>query len=390
MERRGRLDRIVEWIGIGPIALHVFTAVRAAVALQWDFRAYLIAARVARAGIDPYVTANLASESGRSLFPFVYPPIALLFFMPLAALPLAAAQTGWIAFKIVLLIGLVWLWKRVFVPGVSLFPLVLLAVFGWGQSALWDLRTGNVALIEAALVWSALAFYVCGRRTWFACLIVAAALFKLWPAFLLLLLLVPAGERGPQPRTFAIAALALGALVWGPTWIGPAASWGNFLSQLPSATRLGGSSPSALGLATMLVATRSAQDATTTMVANAAWLAYLVVLAAVSLPFLRRLWAERDALRWAMSAVFLWVLIAPRPMAYGYAVLTPVPLFFSPRPFTGRLGTLLLAVVLSAQGLAQAARQGSSHPLILHSPFILTLCVWLLVINEKGAARSET
>jgi hypothetical protein len=137
----------------------------------------------------------------------------------------------------------------------------------------------------------------------------------------------------------------------------------------------------------MLVATRGTAESTTTMIANAVWLVYLAVLCAVSLPFLRRLWAERDALRWAMSAVFLWVLIAPRPMAYGYVVLTPAPLFFSPRPFTGRLGTLVLAVVLSALGFAQAAHQGSSHPLVLHSPFILTLCIWLLVVNEKSAAK---
>jgi hypothetical protein len=390
MARTGRLDRVVAWIGLVPIALHLFTIARASVHLQWDFRTYLTAAKAALAGIDPYHTANLTRLADRVILPFVYPPIALLPFLPLSSLPLEVAQLIWISLKTVLLIGLVVLWKRQFLPGVSIFPLALVAVFGWGQSAVWDLRTGNVALIEATLVWIAFGAFVRDRRGVFACLIVAAALFKLWPAFLLVLLLVPAGERRGDVRGFLIAGGILAALVWIPTWIGSASAWGSFLANIPPASRLGASSPGALGLATVIAETRGASESITSLVAHGIWCVYIAVLAAVSYPFLRRLWNQRDPVRWVMSVVFLWVLLAPRPMAYGYAVLTPAPLFFSPRPFAGRLGTLLLAIVLSAQGLMQALHQESPNPLVVHSPFILALCIWLLVVNEKAAADTSS
>jgi hypothetical protein len=116
--------------------------------------------------------------------------------------------------------------------------------------------------------------------------------------------------------------------------------------------------------------------------ATAAWLAYVLALLAVSMPFLRRLWRVREARRWVMAAEFLEVLLAPRPMAYGFLVLAPTPLFFSPEPFHRPAGSLLLALELAAQVLARAANQQPASLLLTFAPFLLTLALWLLILRS--------
>src|SRR5207249_3288774 len=125
------------------------------VAIQGDLRAYLSAARAAASGFDPYRVEHLMAVAGRHVAPFVYPPVTLPPFLLLAK-GAAGATWLWIGMNVALLVGLVLAWRRWWVPQTSLLALALVAVLGWNASALWELRTGNVALVEAALVWSAL------------------------------------------------------------------------------------------------------------------------------------------------------------------------------------------------------------------------------------------
>jgi F0F1-type ATP synthase membrane subunit a len=90
-----------------------------------------------------------------------------------------------------------------------------------------------------------------------------------------------------------------------------------------------------------------------------------------------------------MTAVFLYVLLLPRPMAYGFVVLAPAPLFFSPRPFDGAPGRLVLGLVLATQGIWRLTSNTSGSPLVTYAPFLLTLCVWLLVVNEHLVATAS-
>ncbi len=374
-----RTRDVLDLLATALLALYVATFAVRNVALQWDFRAYLAAARAAAAGLDPYVHGNLVAASGRlSPLPFLYPPVALLPFLVLAALPVGAAAACWIGLKVVLLVALVALWWRVFLPGTAVLPLALAAVLGWNAAALYDLRTGNVALLECALVWAGFACFVAGRRGWFATFVVIAACFKLVPAAWLLLLLVPAGRLRPEPRVFALAVLALVVLVCGPLVLGPAAHWNGFLRGIPPADDLGDSNPSALGLAGVI--TRTAH--LPAPAAHVVWIGFVIALALASLRFLRDAWRRADPARWVMASVFLVVLMEPRPMAYGYACLAPAPLWFAPRPFGSRIGRLGLALLLSVQGIARAFDQQPAGTVVAYAPFLLTLGVWLLVITQ--------
>lgn len=354
------------------------------VSLQWDFKVYRTAASAALAGLNPYALENLSAVAGREFpFPFLYPPVALFPFLALAPFTPASAAAVWIGFNVALLAGLIVSWRRWFAPEAGLLPIALVAVFGWNAAALADLRTGNVALIESALLWSGFGCFVAGRRAAFAALIVAASCFKLAPAVFLLLLLAPAGERGSEPRRLVLSLVALGALVWGPFAIGPAAHWVGFLQNVPATAALGDANPSALGLISALVS-RLGSNAGWARTATVAWALYVVALVAVSVPFLKRAWRERDPRRWVMAAVFLQVLTAPRPMAYGYVLLAPAALFWAPPPFEGRVGRLVLALVLCAQGFTRLANHLPDSLVVNHAPFLLALSIWLLIVSPTA------
>ena len=46
---------------------------------------------------------------------------------------------------------------------------------------------------------------------------------------------------------------------------------------------------------------------------------------------------------------------------------------------------MLLALVLSAQGLGRATNYQSASALYVYAPLLLTLCIWLLVVNAAVA-----
>src|SRR5262249_5279186 len=119
--------------------------------------------------------------------------------------------------------------------------------------------------------------------------------------------------------------------------------------------------------------------------AIAAWTGTLALIGIASRAWLRAAWHAGDARRWAFAAAYLWVLLAPRPMAYGFVALAPAPLFFSPHPFAGARGRLALALALSAQGLLKAVNLETRTLLVFYAPALLALAVWLLIVQEKAA-----
>src|SRR5262245_25675735 len=257
MPSRARFRLALDTIAVGLIVLYVGTIAARNAGNQWDFRSYVTAVRVALSGADPYVPEHLAALAGRITLPFLYPPCTLLLFLPLALLPLATAGTVWIVLKVAVLGALVLIWRRWFLRRMELLPIVLLAVFGWNGSAIWDLRSGNVSLFECGVLWSAFACFVSGRRALFAALVVLASCFKLTPAAFLLLLLVPTERHQPSPKTFAVAIATLAVVLLGSMGWALLVHWEPFLRHLPPAG--GDSNPSSLAFLVSLATRLSHQ-----------------------------------------------------------------------------------------------------------------------------------
>jgi len=377
----------LDLVGVAFAAVYLATFVARNVRLQWDARTYLWAAHAALAGLDPYRLDHLARVAGHRpvSLPFVYPPVALLPFLGLSALPIETALAVWIGFKVALLAGLVVLWRRLD-PRVEWLPLAVVAVFGFNGAALWDLRAGNVALLEAAGIWAGLAAFVAGRRGLFAACVVAASTFKLAPVVFLLLLLVPTDGRRPRPGLFALALGAWLACVAAPFLIGPGRHWSGFLTNLGEPIPVGESNPSVCALFLAYARPWMGSEPLAQRAALAAWIAFVLTMLAASVAWLRDTWRGADPRRWAYAAVGLFLLIEPRPMAYGYVLLLPVSFALAPRPFDRPLGRLGLALILCAQGWARSAKIPAMATLAQFTPALLWTALWLLTVRAGPAA----
>jgi hypothetical protein len=170
---------------------------------QWDFPVHYNAALLLRAGLNPYSGEALAYYPGTHLIGFVYLPLALLLPLPFTLLTYPAAATAWFGVKLLGAGLLARLWTQHFWKfNLLTRPAALLILcFGLNATLIWDFASGNPALLEQALLWLALATLLSGHDKRFGVLIAMAALFKVLPAFFLMLPVL----AFPRPRWRAFA-----------------------------------------------------------------------------------------------------------------------------------------------------------------------------------------
>lgn len=307
-------------------------------------------------GLDPYSLDALSAVAGRPiLLPFLYPAAGLVCFLPFAGLSFATAAALWVGLKLLLLGGLVELVRRTWLPTVDRLWIALVAVFGGAASALVDLRSGNVALLETALWMAGLAAFTGGRARVAAALFVAAAAWKVWPAAFLLLFLLPLAGRRARPG-LAVGGLVLVALlVVAP---GALAPWGGFAPRVgvPGAPfPVGNANPSLLAA---FEEWARAWTPSPHSPAPAAWIAWAlagVITVALFRGAIARALRCGAAGELALLAGAGIAFLHPRPMAYGWVGGTLCAFALAAPRLRGPIEPVGLGVLLTAQGLAVAA-----------------------------------
>jgi len=355
----------------------------------WDFETYWYATSAASAGLSPYDTEALSRLAQRPVgMPFIYAPVTVLLLMPLTMLPIASAALVWFWSKALLLAGLAVLWRRRFLPKANPALIAAVAIFGFNAAAVWDVATGNVAIVEQALLWTGFAAYAADRRRLFAVCVVAAALFKLFPILFLVLLLAPSKRSEPSWRLAGVSLGAFLLLVFGPVLGGVPWARG-FLQNLPAERPWGEVNPSALGLIDTLSGSHTQPLFARPYTLLLAWAAYIAVVIAVSVPTLRNLWRRRDPVTWVFATAVLYALLVPRMMVYTY-LLVLVPVLALVSPLARRVGGItLVGALLVAQALAKpwlgARYQGTWSA---HLAFLMLLGFWLVYL-AAGAATAR-
>lgn len=159
--------------------------------LQWDFHTYYYASAAQAQGLDPYDAANISKVSNKHWTPaFLYPPLTLPLFSLFRAVDYTAAVKVWLLLKLALVAGLLAIWHRGFARLAPLAVFGAYLCFAFGATFYWDLKAGNVSILEQFLLWSAFWCLLRDRPWGFCGLLLAASLFKLtFVAFLPLLLL---------------------------------------------------------------------------------------------------------------------------------------------------------------------------------------------------------
>jgi hypothetical protein len=347
----------------------------------WDFQTYYYAATACRAHLNPYDLGSLSAVAGKPIeLPFVYPPVSLLPFLALSFLPLSAASLVWLGLKVCLLVWLLAMWRREFLAEVPGWVILGVAVFGFNAAALWDLRTGNVALVEAFLLWAGFLSYVRGRTVCSARRIAAASAFKITPIAFLGLLLVGSSSGKKKALAVVVGVALLVALL--------AVSWPltvEWVRALPRSVALerptGEINPSALGILDGVLGDR-----------HRVWALllfglYACVIVLVAAPGIRRLRKAGSPEEWVVMAITLWTLLSPRMMIYSYLLMV-VPALSVVRhaisiPWARALGYFLLMV----QGLVRLL-PGPPPAVLAEGPFILTVAVFAVLVARIGSAGS--
>jgi hypothetical protein len=172
--------------------------------LQWDFTIYYYAAEAHSQDLDPYQLENLSELSGQDLWlPFVYPPSTLWFFGIFNHFSFSTAYHIWLLGKVLLLVILIFIWSKYFLDNRFPVLLILFVLLAYDSAVYWDIKSGNISMLEQFFIWTAFAFYIKKKPILFAALIILIAIFKFTPVFFLLLLLFSGSEK--KWRNFACA-----------------------------------------------------------------------------------------------------------------------------------------------------------------------------------------
>jgi hypothetical protein len=155
----------------------------------WDFQTHREAGKIFASGSNPYDAANLPPNV-RTHFLYTYPPVTLYFYQLFSLVDYKTAAHVFLIVKCLLLIGLVFYWKREFLKEDAdpFFYIFCLLVFN--SAVFIDMIAGNINLVEQVMLWVAFGFYIKKRLVPFCIFVLIAASFKMTPTFFIILVLL--------------------------------------------------------------------------------------------------------------------------------------------------------------------------------------------------------
>jgi len=346
---------------------------------QLDFRTYYYACKTWEQGLDPYDLSNLARVSdGEVKFPFFYPPVTLYLFRLFSWMPYEAASTLWLITKLASLAALVAIWKRHFLSHVDSVLLSVTVLLGFNAAVGWDLKAGNVSILEQLLLWMGFACYLREQQLAAAVFIVLGAVFKLTPAVFLGLLLLPR----PTVKSCALVVAGVAALcllcfvpfAWRPE-LGH-----SFLGNAMMAREIGVHNPCALAFIDALRHDThfAALAKRLPLLPTLLWVGYVVTVAGFSLRPLLGLVVQRDRPGLLLLLAIIYALLVPRFKSYSYILLIPPALMLA---YAARH---TLSPITLAAFLLCLPEYCNPYPKLGHLdgyyPWVLTLGMWVVAI----------
>jgi hypothetical protein len=357
-------------------------------AFQPDFRVYYYAARAWEAGLNPYDSESVSMVAQVPVrHQYVYPVLALVPFKFVSPLSYHEAYLVFFTVKCLILVGMLWLWRRILGPSRSLlfYPFCLLA---FNASLYLDFLSGNVSVIEQGALWLSFVFLAGGNLLLFCLLVLVGSSFKITP-LLFLLLLWSTSDRKRHWYFFGSIACFLvvhGALFLTDTTLFPA-----FLQNLRQFDEMGivnPSTPALLKSLSALIASKTGLEpppAVQWAVFGGIVAAIVVVsrrayLVARKLPYDEQVWQS------VFLACFLYALILPRFKDYSFILLL-VPAFSVIRrasPAAVQIPLVLLAV-LSAHYTHLPLLSDLLNVVWDYYPLVLAYLFWAIQVRALVA-----
>jgi len=185
---------------------------------QRDFLGIYTAVSAFNQGHDPYGTAVLPPVEGQDIAPFVYPPYALYLFQPVTWFGFATSARIFLTLKLMALVGLVYLWHRLFNLNQYRGLFWVLIPLAFSGTLISDIRAGNISIFEELVIWTGFCLYTKNKTAGFGIAITLAAVFKLTPILLLGLLATRRRKKEFLQGAFFGAALVILIIASAMAW----------------------------------------------------------------------------------------------------------------------------------------------------------------------------
>lgn len=359
---------------------------------QWDFKKDYYAAKVQAAGLDFYDAPYLRHMAGSQVDQYyIYTPPSIWFFRLFALFSFKIAYTLVLVLKILILVGLVWLWKKEFRLGPLNPGFFIFLFFAFHYALMTDILAGNVALFELAGLWVAFFLFLRRRYILFSLIVVLISLFKIMPLFFLVLLLFSKARRR---LLLATAAGMSFLLIQGFSYLLNPSLYRSFVTALSGSGTFewGGQN---LSLLSLLKAGLGMTGWTSASVL--AMVLYLAAIAAISIitfrTYLQRRisWGEDSERILILLACLVFCLICPRMKDYSYIIVL-LPGYIALRTLSRDKGyafLFLLLVLDTPDSIAALSFRSIADLFWTYYPLILAMAIWLLFVG-RSHAREKT
>jgi Glycosyltransferase family 87 len=346
-----RLVGVILLAGAGLLVLEIATR---EAAFQPDFRVYYCAARAYEEGLNPYDPESLSRVANAPpSHPYVYPLLVLVPFKFIPPLSDHNAYRLFLLIKCLILVGLLFLWRKILrpVPGIVFYVFCLLAFNG---TLYLDFLSGNVSVIEQGALWLSFLFFARGNLLLFCLFVLVGSSFKITP-LLFLLLLWSADDR--RRHWYFFGSLACFVVAHGAAFLVHAGLFPAFLQNVQRFEETGIVNPSTANLLkslSMLISRTTGYE----VPAAVRWTVFggiVVAIIAVSrraYAAARRLPHDERVWQTVFLACFVYALVLPRFKDYSFILLL-VPAFSVIRrasPAAAQTGLIILAALSAHYG----------------------------------------
>ena len=359
---------------------------------QWDFRTHREAGKLFASGSNPY-DPDILFPKAQTRFLYTYPPVTLFFYRLFAMTDYDSAFHIFLILKCILLIGLVYFWKKEFLKKDADPFFFLFCILAFNSAVFLDLIAGNINLVEQVFLWLAFSFYLRRRYLLFCLFVLLGASFKMTPVFFLILLLLCDDQK--KYKYFLGSAGVFCAYLLVQYIIVP-----DFFSEfirnaltvvsekgvvVPATSKLIGDVLQSLAKISGVAVPGGIQTAVFGIVAAGA--IYLTYRAYIRLDRIDR--ADKEMIT-VFLVCLLYALIHPRFKDYAYMLLI-VPSYYIIKHtrFTQMAPFLFILFVLSSDRLILPAASALMAFMWKYYPLLVAWCVWGIFIYEIFALTGE-
>jgi len=356
----------------------------------WDFQTHREAGKIFASGSNPYDADNLPPNV-RTHFLYTYPPVTLFFYQLFALTDYKTAFHIFLILKCILLVGLVYFWKREFLKKDADLFFYIFCLLAFNSAVFIDMIAGNINLVEQVMLWLAFSFYLKHRYIPFCIFVLLAAGFKMTPAFFIILVLL-SDDKFKYKYFFGSAGLFLAYLLV-QYMILPEHFTGFIRNALtvvgeigevvPSTYKLVSDVSQSLGKLAGIAVPQAIQFTVVGIIA--AGVVFLTYKAYVQLKHSEM--ADKE-----MIVVFLvcliYALIHPRLKDYMYLLLL-VPSWYIIKNirYTKIAPFLFVLFILSCQRLMLPIASSVMSLIWAYYPLMVAYCVWGIYLYEIFCAR---